>query len=148
MTEVSYSVVIDRPVDEVFAYAGDPVNDPAWTSVIIASEVTSEGPLAKGSTLRQVMRFLGKRIDTRCEVTEYEPGRRLAFTMLADGPNGEHERTFESVDASTRVSLRTRGETAGVFKLADPLVQRIGQRQMATDLANLKDLLEAGASTG
>lgn len=54
MIEVSHSVVIDRPVDEVFDYAGDPVNDPAWASVIIASELTSVGPLAKGSTLRQV----------------------------------------------------------------------------------------------
>lgn len=148
MVDISHTVVIGRPVEEVFAYAGDPTNDPAWASVIIDSERTSEGPLAESSTLRQVFRFLGKRIAVDCEVSQYEPGRRLRLAAVAGGPKGELERTFEPVDGGTRVTLRSRGETAGLFALADPLVQRLGTRQMAADLENLKDLFEAGAVTG
>jgi hypothetical protein len=32
----------------------------------------------------------------------------------------------------------------GFFKLAEPLVARVVRRQMETDMATLKDLLEAG----
>lgn len=77
MVDISHTVVIGRPVEEVLAYAGDPTSDPAWAGVIIESERTSEGPLAVDSTLRQVSRFLGKRIVVDCEVSQYEPGRRV-----------------------------------------------------------------------
>ena len=38
-----------------------------------------------------------------------------------------------------------RAEPGGFFKLAEPIVIRMAKRQLETDFANLKDLLEAGA---
>lgn len=143
MIEVTDSVVINRPVDEVFAYAGNPANDSSWATVMVESRLTSEGPIQKGTTLVEVLRFLGKRIETQCEVTEYDQGRRIAFTMDAPGNKGEHERSFEAVDGGTRVTLLTRGDSSGLFKLADPVLKRVATKQMASDLAILKELLES-----
>lgn len=92
MLDISHSVIIDRPVQEVFAYAGDPTNDDQWATVVVESRKTSDGPLAKGATLVQVLRFLGKRIETECEVTDHEQDRRIAFTMVAGSNRGAHER--------------------------------------------------------
>jgi hypothetical protein len=39
----------------------------------------------------------------------------------------------------------SRSSQAGSFKLADPLVTRMAKRQLESDLANLKDLMEAHA---
>jgi hypothetical protein len=39
-------------------------------------------------------------------------------------------------------------EVGGFFKLAEPLVGRAARRQTETDMATLKDLLEAGAPDG
>ena len=143
MMEITDSTVINRPIDEVFALAGDPAKDASWATVMVESYRTSDGPLEKGATLVQVLRFLGKRIAARCEITEYEAERRLGFTMVA-GPNkGAHERTFEAVDGGTRVTMLTRGDNAGLFKISDPLLKRLATRQMAADLAILKELLEA-----
>ncbi len=36
------------------------------------------------------------------------------------------------------------GEPGGFFKLAEPLLGRMNQRQWDTNLANLKDVLEMG----
>lgn len=146
--EIKHTEVIDRPVEEVFAYAGDPGNDDAWATVMIESEITSQGPLGKGTTLRQVMRFLGRQIPVDCEVTEYEPGRRIAYTMVYGRNTGANERTFEPVGDATRVTLLTRGDSTGLFKVADPVLKRIGTRQLVADLGNLKELLEAGAAEG
>jgi uncharacterized protein YndB with AHSA1/START domain len=135
-----------NPAAEVFALAGDPTNDPSWATVMVESRMTSEGPVQKGATLVQVLRFLGKRIEAQCEITEYEPNSRVAFTMIA-GPNaGVNERTFEAVDAGTRVTMVTRADSTGVFKLADPVLQRMATKQMSADLTVLKELLEAGGS--
>lgn len=143
MMEVTDSVVINRPVGEVFAYAGNPANDSLWATVMVESRMTSEEPLQKGSTLVEVLRFLGKKIETQCEITEYEPNARVAFTMEAPGNKGTHERTFEPVGNGTRVRLTTAGDSSGLFKLADPVLKRMATRQMASDLAILKELLEA-----
>src|SRR3712207_2705055 len=108
MMEISSSTVINRPVEEVFGLAGDPSKDSSWATVMVESRLTSQGPIQKGAELVQVLRFLGKNIAATCEITEYEPNSRVAFTMVA-GPNtGANERTFEAVDGGTRFSMVTR----------------------------------------
>lgn len=141
--KITDSVTIDRPIDEVFAYAGDPSNDPQWSNTIVEARPSSDGPLIKGSTLTQQIRFAGKRIEVDCEISEYEPERRVAFTMVAGSNTGQHLRTFESVDGGTQVTLSTEGDSSGLFKIADPVLNKIGTRQMGADLHTLKAILES-----
>ncbi len=56
----------------------------------------------------------------------------------------EAETVFEPVDSGTKVTIVGRAEPVGFFKLAEPIVIRMAKRQIETDYANLKDLLEAG----
>ena len=46
--------------------------------------------------------------------------------------------------ASSSFVVPYNAEVGGFFKLAEPLVARVVRRQMETDMATLKDLLEAG----
>lgn len=140
--KITDSVVIDRPIDEVFAYAGDPKNDPQWSTAFVDARMTSEGPVGKGSTLVEQLRFLGKRIDIDCEITEYEPGRRLEFSLAAGTNTGVHVRTFEDMGSSTKVTFLTEGDASGLFKIADPMLNKVGNRQMTAELHALKAILE------
>jgi hypothetical protein len=45
----------------------------------------------------------------------------------------------------TQVTFLLAGEPGGFFKLAEPVLMQILQRQWQTNLANLKDVLEAQA---
>ena len=140
---ITDSIIIDRPIEEVFAYAGDPSNDPVWSTAFLDTRITSDGPLAKGSTLIQEMRFLGKRIEIDCEVTEYEPGRRVAYNMAVGHNKGAHVRTFESVEGGTEFTLLTEGDAGGLFKVAEPVLNKVGTRQLGADLHALKAMLES-----
>jgi hypothetical protein len=51
--------------------------------------------------------------------------------------------TFGEVDEGTAVTFALQGEPGGFFKLAEPLLARMLQRQWDTNLANLKDVLES-----
>ena len=53
--------------------------------------------------------------------------------------------TFEPVADGTRVSESVEGEPGGFFKLAEPLVVKMSQRQFQSDFDNLRDLMEANA---
>ena len=145
MIKINKSAVIDRPLEEVFAYVTDIENMSVWSSELEKAWKISEGSMGKGTTLGSKVKLLGRQIENTLEVTEYEPNRKW-FLKPTSGPiSAEMEFHFESVASGTKVSLVGEADTGGFFKLADPIVNRMLQRQYDTNLATLKDLLEAQA---
>jgi uncharacterized protein YndB with AHSA1/START domain len=139
------SIRIDRPLMEVFTYASDPANMPRWAGEVLETELLSPGPLGVGSRARGVGKLLGRRLDVTIEITAFEPGRRFAFKSVAGPASSENSLTFDEVDGGTRITETVEAELAGFLGLADALVGRALNRQFETNLANLKDLLEAPA---
>jgi len=63
---IEESVAIERPIDEVFPYVGDPDKHAEWVTGIRQSTKTSSGPLGVGATYRQETNSLsGKCLNTR-----------------------------------------------------------------------------------
>jgi uncharacterized protein YndB with AHSA1/START domain len=147
MARIEASVVINRPVEEVFEFVTNPKNDLLWESGALESEQTSEGPMGVGTTLRSVSLMMGRRMEMTAEVTEYEPNRKIKYKGASGPMSIEASYTFEPVEGGTRVSFVGEGETRGFFKrlfgLADSIVVRMMQRSMLTHFASLKDILEA-----
>ena len=138
------SVVINRPVEDVFAVLSDFENNPTWSSAFLEAKKISEGPIGVGTTWQGVGKFLGRRIEIEIKNTEYEPNRQ--FTQESKSPFPANQQiTFESVDGATRVNVTLEAEPGGFFKLAEPVFKSMAKRGIETDLANLKDLMEAHA---
>lgn len=143
LTRIERSVVIDRAPEEVFAFVADLRNDPRWNSAIDEVRQTSEGPPGVGTTFRTVARFLGRRFETPEEVTEYEPDRKLS-TEVTSGPlRFTGSRIVEGVAGGARLTLTAEGHSGGFFGIAESIFARLAARRLETELANLKDLLEA-----
>lgn len=145
MAKFEISTVINRPVEEVFAVMSNAENILKWQSGTIEAEKTSDGPIGVGTTWRSVSRFLGRRIESESEFTEYELNRKLGFKSKSGPIQFEVRMTFERVEGGTRINTKFEAEIGGFFKLAEPLVVSMGKRQLEGDLANLKDLMEAHA---
>jgi hypothetical protein len=141
--DVVTSITIERPRDEVAAYAADPDHATAWYENI--EEVTWETapPLVVGSRVAFVARFLGQRLAYTYEVKAHEPGDRFVMTT-PEGPFAM-ETTYSWEDAgsgSTRMTLRNRGEPSGFSRLAAPLIATAMRRANNKDLRALKRVLE------
>ncbi len=145
MTKFENSIVINRPVEEVFALLSNAENEPKWRSGALETKKTSQGPIGVGTMWRSVGQFLGRRIESELEVTEYELNRKYTGKSKSGPIPLELWTTFERVEGGTRVNLKAEAEIGGFFKLAEPLVVSMGKRQFEGDLANLKDLMEAHA---
>ncbi len=142
MIKFNVSVVIHRPVEEVFAYSNDTSHWAEWIPGLI--EVSApEGPLHAGTRIGEVFKFLGRPIESTFEVVEYEPNRRVTFRTVAGPIPMTGTQTYEPVDGATRLTMSGEGEAGGFFKLAEPVVAQMTRRQFQTSLDNLKDLLEA-----
>ena len=103
------------------------------------------GPVAVGTTGREVRQFLGRRMESTYEITEYEPNRKLGFKTTSGPIPMEGGYTLESAGGGTKLDFRIQGDADGFFKLAEPLLVRMVKRQVESDFGNLKDLLEAQA---
>lgn len=145
MSKIQLSVVINRPIEEVFAFHNDPNNDVQWQTGVLESKQTSEGPFGVGTTVNTVIQFLGKRIDTTAEITEYESNEKVRAKATSGPIPFDSTVTFESVEGGTKLTTEAEIDFGGFYKLAEPIVTRSAKRQFEGSFANLKDILEAGA---
>src|ERR1043166_9182715 len=108
--DVSSEAVIDRPREEVAAFAANPDNAPAWYVNIKAVEWKTPKPLRRGSLLTFTAHFLGRKLEYVYEVTELAPGEKLVM-RTAQGPFPmETMYEWESLPSgATRMILRNRG---------------------------------------
>jgi hypothetical protein len=143
--DVLTDIVIDRPLAEVAAFAGDPGNAPRWYVNIESVEWKTAPPLAVGSRVAFVAHFLGRRLAYTYEMVELVPEQRLVM-RTSEGPFPmETTYTWEpSGPSGTRMILRNRGEPSGFSKLMAPFMASAMRRANEKDLKQLKQLLESG----
>lgn len=144
--DVLTDIIIDRPVEVVSAFAGDPGNAPLWYANIKSVQWETQPPPQLGSRMAFVAQFLGRRIAYTYEITELSPGRKLVM-RTAEGPFPmQTTYTWEPLDAGrTRMTLRNSGEPSGFGKVAAPMMAAAMRRANNKDLTKLKQLLEIQA---
>jgi uncharacterized protein YndB with AHSA1/START domain len=141
--DVLTDIVINRPREEVSAYAADPSHAPEWYVNIKSVEWKTPPPVQIGSRMAFVAHFLGRRLAYTYELVEFVPGERLVM-RTAEGPFPmETTYTWEPVGTSgTRMTLRNRGEPRGFARIAAPFMASAMRRANRKDLEQLKVLLE------
>jgi hypothetical protein len=134
---------IARPRAEVAAFAADPDNATRWYENIQSVTWETSPPLAVGSRIAFVARFLGRALSYTYEVREHVPGERFVMAT-SEGPF-PMETTYEwrDTEGGTLMRLRNRGAPSGFANVAAPLMARAMRRANRKDLATLKEILEA-----
>ena len=141
--DVTTETVIGRSRGEVSSYAGDPTNAREWYANIDSVSWKTLPPVAVGSKMTFIARFLGRRLEYTYEIVDYVPGERLVM-RTAEGPFAM-ETTYTWEDAGserTRMTLRNRGEPSGFAAIAAPLMAAAMRRANLKDLVKLKQILE------
>jgi uncharacterized protein YndB with AHSA1/START domain len=142
--DVTTEIEIDRPRAEVAAYATEPDNATAWYANIERVDRQTPKPLAVGSRVAFVARFLGRRLAYTYEIRELVPAERLVMST-SEGPF-PMETSYAFADAAgggTRMTLRNRGQPSGFAKVAAPAMAGAMRRANRKDLERLKQILEA-----
>ena len=142
MPSAQHSVLIRRPVGEVFAFVADGENAMRWRPGVL--DVSRQAGEGLGAIYRQGVRGPGgRRIAADYEVTAFEPDRRIAFRAIAGPvrPTGEYRFTPEG--DGTRVDFALDASLTGWKRL---LMGRAVQSTMEAEtrtLETLKTMLEA-----
>ena len=146
MIEVATSVLIDKPIDKVFEFVTTPENDAQWYIGVESRDHTPGEPPGVGSTSQSTMRFLGVSVTVDWEVTGYDPPKKIAVKTIKGPVSVNAVYDFEAVHAGqTKVAVHGTADVGGLFKVAEPIAERMAQRQWEASFENLKDVLESSS---
>lgn len=144
MPEFHSVITIDRSREEVFTYLVDPDTQTIWQSGLQEFDADWTDAPKVGDRARGTVKVAGKKVQWETETTEVNRPERIAFRSV-EAPF-RFEISYTLVDSGGSTEVRHDGSTeamGGFFgKLADPLVAHMYQRDMNSNLANLKAILE------
>jgi hypothetical protein len=125
--EFSGSTVIDRPIDEVFAFLADGTNDPKFSPRVQQIRQTTGGPVGVGTVFESTVKDAGMTTSRTFELTTLDVPTKIRWTERSKNmvtvPDGGYD--LEKVsDAQTRVTIHNRFEGHGFGKLVVGLAAR------------------------
>jgi hypothetical protein len=134
---------IYRPLHQVFRFVATPENDFQWQYGTLASTQISEGEIGIGTVFRTLGHFMGQRIESLYEVTEFEPNKRYGFKSRS-GPMDLHTLyTFEVMGGCTKINISTRISSGDLLKPVNIAIEKKVKKQYRENLALLKGIMEA-----
>jgi uncharacterized protein YndB with AHSA1/START domain len=141
MSSFETSILINRPIEEVFAFVTDLDTWSEWQADLVEVKKTTPGPLAAGSTYTMVIMIRGRQQEVKYTVTEFEANSKITasspgtFTL-------ENQTIFIKVDQETRIRQLTKISSDGLYKIFGPLAVWRFKKQAESSYETLKELLE------
>jgi hypothetical protein len=149
MTPTTVTVDVDRPADEVFAYAINPTHFHEWQNGVIAGSMDRSGLPEVGDHCVTTRRIGGAERPSTSEIVRIDPPRAWSVRGI-DGPiRASVDLDVEPLtETRSRLTIRVAFEGHGIGKVLVPLmVQRQAAKEMPTNMTTLKSRLEQPASS-
>lgn len=139
-------VVIDAPIDRVWAVLTDVEGQPRWMDDMKAVRLLTKPPIGVGTRAEGDIRILGIGVLDPITITEFEPPHRFAVRHEGQFSGAGVVELEAGVDGTTTIARWEETivppylPNLGAIVLS-PILRLVFQR----DLANLRELIETGA---
>ena len=142
----SGSVLIDRPIDEVFAFLADGTNDPRFSPRVQEIRKTTDGPVGVGTMFESTVKDAGMTTKRTFELTAVQAPTSIRWTERSKNivtvPDGGYD--LEKVsDAQTRVTIHNTFEGHGFGKLVVGFAARGAVKDAPAFAQRIKAAVEA-----
>jgi uncharacterized protein YndB with AHSA1/START domain len=142
MAKITRSIYINAPVEKVFEYHTNPINNPDyWPSIMEVKDI--EDHPTGGKQFNWVYKMAGMRLEGTTTTVEWVPNQRWVLNTKG-GIESTFVYEYEPEGDGTRLSmdLDYKVPVPVLGKLAESLILKTNEREADTVLANLKDILE------
>ena len=141
MPTINNSINISAPVEKVFAYVADPMNDPEWfVGLTEVKDVTGSGV---GQHYHWKYSMIGVPLKGEATITEHVPNERVVVETKG-GVTSTFTYTFASHEGGTKLdsSVDYTIPVPVLGKLAEKLVFKRNEREARMGMENIKERLE------
>jgi hypothetical protein len=144
--EFSGSAVIDRPIDEVFAFLADGTHDRKFSPRVQEIRQTTDGPVGIGTVFESTVKDAGMTTKRSFELTAVEAPTRIRWTERSKNivtvPDGGYD--LEKVsDTQTRVTIHNQLAGHGFGKLIVGVAARQAIKDAPAFAQRIKAAIEA-----
>jgi len=140
------SIVVRRPIAEVFEFVADARNRPSWDDSVVTEELTSAEPIRQGTTVHTRLRSMGREYAYDWVVTSFEPPVGMTVTSTAGPLPTTLTYVLTNLGDATQVDFTVVGHPTGALRLLRTAMARGTQRNLDRSFDRLQQLLEARAS--
>ena len=141
MATFENTVMIRRPIEEVFGFLAQFENVPKWNYAIVETRKVSEGPVGVGTIYHQVW-SVPSRSEERFEVTVYNPPRHLEIQGQLGPFPSRLSYALDALPEGTRVTNTVELELRGPGRLLGRVAVPRVRDAVAANLRKLKEMLE------
>ena len=142
MIQFDLDIEISRSLQHVFAFVVTPENDFHWQYGTLMSAQISNGDIGIGTHFRAVGHFMGRRMESIYEVTDFEPNQRYGFKSQSGFLDLYTLYTFESTKGRTKMDVFAQLDPGDTLMARDTATEKSIKKQYRENLALLKDILE------
>jgi carbon monoxide dehydrogenase subunit G len=145
-TNFETSIRIERPAEEVFDYASDPLTFPRWNSAVQSVNQASPGEQGVGATYVMHRELPIGAAENELEMVELNRPTDFVIRTTSGPTPFVYRYRLASEEAATVLSLDAEVELGGLAGALGPLASRAVKRGVDSNFADLKRILES--STG
>ena len=146
MTHISTTVLINRPLGDVYSCFMDKDKLDRWLTGFKSVETILGEPLTVGSKHRMVFSERGKEVEMVETVTSIKENEEFAFLLDHDCMSSENRVTFREVGGGTEITSTSSFQGKGLlWRLMMPLLKGSVRRRQQGDFEKLKRLIEGEA---
>jgi hypothetical protein len=144
--EFNGSAVIERPIDEVFAFLADGTNDPKFSPRVQEIRKATDGPIGVGTVFESKVKDAGMTTSRKFELTTFEAPTKIRWAErsknMVTAPDGGYD--LEKVtDTQTRVTIHNTLEGHGFGKLIVGFATRAAVKDAPAFAERIKSAVEA-----
>jgi carbon monoxide dehydrogenase subunit G len=144
--QFSGSAVIDRPIDDVFAFLADGTNDRKFSPRVQDIRKTTDGPVGVGTVFESTVKDAGMTTSRSFELTAVEAPTKIRWTERSKNivtvPDGGYDLEHVS-DAQTRVTIHNQFEGHGFGKLIVGVAARQAIKDAPAFAQRIKSAVES-----
>jgi carbon monoxide dehydrogenase subunit G len=139
------TVVIDRPIDEVFAFLADGENDKKFSPRVQQIAKTTDGPPGLGTVYASTVKDAGMTTKREFKLTEFESPTRIRWAELSKNLVVASEGGYDLTPAGegTQLTVFNVLEGRGAGKLIAPLALRSARKGADAFAQSIKAAVEA-----
>src|SRR3954464_421424 len=140
------TTVIDRPIDEVFAFLSDGTNDRKFSPRVQEITKTTDGPVGVGTVYSSTVKDAGMKSSREFKLTEFEQPTKIRWTELSKNsitvPDGGYDLEAAG-DAATKMTIFNHFEAHGFGQVLLPLASRAAKKDADAFAGRIKAAVEA-----
>ena len=143
--EFSGSAIVDRPIEEVFAYLAEGTHDPEFSPRVQEIRKTTDGPTGVGTVYESTVKDAGMKTKRTFEITAFEQPTKIRWTERSKNsitvPDGGYD-LEPAGEGKTKVTIRNTFEGHGFGKLILGFALKAAQKDAPAFAGRIKTAIE------